>query len=190
MTALKALTPSHLISGRRLDILPDLNETELNVENEPSRKLITKRQRYLQRLLKHWWKRWNTDYLINLRDTHNLQSSCKEKRIYKINPGRLKEGDVVCILEDKVLRGQWKLGKIETLLTGKDMQVRGATVQIVTPTGKSLCIKRPVNRLCPFEVPDRFDQLHVVKTDQESNVVQRKRRAAALDAYFLRKLKC
>ena len=71
------------------------------------------------------------------------------------------------------------------------MQVCGATVQIVTPTGKLLCIHRPVNKLCPLEVPDRLDQLHVVKTDQESNVVvQRKRRAAALVADFLRKLKC
>ena len=70
------------------------------------------------------------------------------------------------------------------------MQVRGATVRIVTPTSKSLCINRPVNKLCPLEVPDRLDKLHVVKTDQESNVVQRKRRAAALDADFLRRLKC
>ena len=70
------------------------------------------------------------------------------------------------------------------------MQVRGATVRIVTPTGRSLCINRPVNKLCPLEVPDRLDKLHVVKTDQESNVVQRKRRAAALDADFLRRLKC
>ena len=49
----KALTPSHLITERRLDLLPDLNETELYVENEPSRTLITKRQRHLQSLLKH-----------------------------------------------------------------------------------------------------------------------------------------
>ena len=135
--------------------------------------------------MKHWWKRWNTDYLINLHDTHNLQSSSKGTEFI-----RLKEGDVVCILENKVPRGQWKLGKIESLLTGKDMQVRGATIRIVTATGKSLCINRPVNKLCPLEVPDRLDQLHVVETDQESNVVQRKRRAAALDADFLRKLKC
>ena len=69
------------------------------------------RQRHLQKLLnlKHWWKRWYTDYLINLRDTHSLQSSRKGKEFI-----RLKEGDVVCILEDKVPRGQWKLGKIET----------------------------------------------------------------------------
>ena len=130
--------------------------------------------------MKHWWKRWNTEYLINLHDTHNLQSSRKGKEFI-----RLKEGDVVCILEDKVPRGQWELGKTETLLPGKDMQVRGATVRIVTLTGKSLSINRPVNKLCPLEVPDRLDQLHVVKTDQESNVVQRKRRAAALDADFL-----
>ena len=114
-----------------------------------------------------------------------MQSSHKGKGFT-----RLREGDVVCILDDKVPCGQWKLGKIESLLTGKDMQVRGATVRIVTLTGKSLCINRPLNKLCPLEVPDRFDKLHVVKTDQESNIVQRKRHAAALDADFLRRLKC
>ena len=38
----KALTPSRLITGRTLDLLPDidLNETELNVEHQPSRTLI------------------------------------------------------------------------------------------------------------------------------------------------------
>ena len=66
----KVLTPSHLITGRRLDLLPDLNETGLNVEDQPSRTLITKRQKHLQKLLKHWWKRWNTEYVINLHDTH------------------------------------------------------------------------------------------------------------------------
>ena len=91
-----------MITGRRLDLLPDLNETELNVEDQPSRTLITKRQKHLQKSLKHWWKRWNTEYLINLHDTHNLQSSRKGKEFI-----RLKEGDVICILEDKVPRGQW-----------------------------------------------------------------------------------
>ena len=48
-----------------------------------------------------------------------------------------------------------------------------------------LCINRPVNKLCPLEVPDRLDKLYVVKTDQESNVVQRKRHVAALDVEFV-----
>ena len=68
------------------------------------------------------------------------------------------------------------------------MQVCGATVRIVMLTGKLLCINRPVNKLCPLEVPDRLDQLHVVKTDEESNVVQRERCAAVLDAEFLSKV--
>ena len=110
---------------------------------------------------------------------YNLQSSRKGKEFT-----RLREGYVVCILEDKVPQGQWKLEKIDTLLTERDIQVRGATVRIVTLTGKLLCINRPVNKLCPLEVPDRLDQ-HTVKTDQESNVVQRKRRAAPLDTDFL-----
>ena len=70
------------------------------------------------------------------------------------------------------------------------MQFRGATVRIVTPTSKSLCINRSVNKLCPLEVLNRFDQLHFVETDQESNVVQSNRHAAARDADFLQKLKC
>ena len=38
--------------------------------------------------------------LINLRDTHNLQSSRKAKEFT-----RLRERDVVCILDDKVPKG-------------------------------------------------------------------------------------
>ena len=47
----KVLTLSYLITGRRLDLLADLNETELNVEDDPSRTLITKRQRHSTKVI-------------------------------------------------------------------------------------------------------------------------------------------
>ena len=143
----KALTPNHLICGRRLEQLPDLNinhctEEDLSPDN------LNRRQQYLANLLRHWWNRWKHEYLVDLRETHNLSSSHRGKPC-------IKEGDIVTIHQDKMPRGFWRLGKVETIIQGKDKNVRGATVKTVSPNGKLTVINRPLSKLYPVEVRDR-----------------------------------
>ena len=110
----KALTPSHLICGRRLEQLPDLKVPDGNEELNPN--VLDKRQKYLSSLLRHWWDRWKHEYLVNLRESHNLSST-------KCGEPQIKQGDVVTVHQDKVPRGFWRLGKIEHLIESKDGKV-------------------------------------------------------------------
>ena len=57
----------------------------------------------------------------------------------------IKQGDVVCIHEDKVPRQRWKHGRDNGNL------VRAAVVQMVSEQGRTE-IKRPVQKLYPVEV--------------------------------------
>ena len=50
------LTPSHLISGRRLLSLPDTTRSE--GDNSSTHETVTRRARYLQRLMGHLWNQW------------------------------------------------------------------------------------------------------------------------------------
>ena len=93
----KALTPNHLICGRQLEQLPDLNikhctEEDLNPDN------LNKRQQYLAKLLRHWWNHWKHEYLVDLSETHNLSFSHRREPC-------IKEGDIVTIHQDKMPRG-------------------------------------------------------------------------------------
>jgi len=49
------LTPSHLISGRRLLSLPDTARS--GADNSSTRETVTREARYLQRLMDHLWNR-------------------------------------------------------------------------------------------------------------------------------------
>ena len=44
----------------------------------------------------------------------------------------------------------WRLGKVETIIQGKDKNVRGATIKVVSPNGKLTVINRPLSRLYLF----------------------------------------
>ena len=65
------ITPSHLMTGRRLMSLPDgpyNHDNEIDVSTsptDPTRRLI-----HLNNVLDHFWKRWNGEYLLELRDSH------------------------------------------------------------------------------------------------------------------------
>ena len=183
----KALTPNHLICGRRLEQLPDLNinhctEEDLSPDN------LNRRQQYLAKLLRHWWNRWKREYLVDLRETHNLSSShCGEPCI--------KEGDIVTIHQDKMPRGFWRLGKVETIIQSKDKNVQGATIKVVSPNGKLTVINRPLSKLYPVEVRDRCPKvvtdinLEKVVESVGSQEHGRPKRAAALDADALRRMR-
>jgi hypothetical protein len=61
----------------------------------------------------------------------------------------MKEGDVVLLMDPKVRRGEWPLGRITEVHPGKDGLIRVAKVKV----GESI-YERPVHRLCPLESDD------------------------------------
>ena len=65
----------------------------------------------------------------------------------------LNVGDIVLIKgEENVPRTQWRIGKINKLVIGKDAQVRGAELVVISKTaGKTVC-QRPIQKLIPFEI--------------------------------------
>ena len=183
----KALTPSHLICGRRLESLPD-REIKGVTEENLNRNLLLRRQEFIAKLLSHWWNRWKHEYLVNLRESHNLAT----KGIGQTN---VTVGDVVTVHEDKTPRGFWRLGKIEELIVSKDKRVRGATVKVSSPTGRMTLINRPLSKLFPVEVKDRniptLPETSVGQGAETINEIQssRPKRIAALDANVLRRLR-
>ena len=102
-----ALTPAHLIYERRLDLLPDIDLEIVASESDLTHSLLTKLQMYITRLLKSWWLRWNRKYLVDLRETHKLNT--KASGTVEIN-----EGDIVTVAEDNCLRGAWQLENVDT----------------------------------------------------------------------------
>ena len=158
------------------------------MEGDLSPDNLNRRQPYLAKLLHHWWNRWKHEYLVDLRETHNLSSSHREEPC-------IKEGDIVTIHQDKMPRGFWRLGKVETIIQGKDKNVRGATVKVVSPDEKMTVINRLLSKLYPVEVTDRCPKvvtdinLEKVVESVGSKEHGRPKRAAALDADALRRMR-
>ncbi|GFR16233.1 DUF5641 domain-containing protein [Trichonephila clavata] len=128
------LTPSHFTVGSRLTTLPSpkLNANSINVE-------LTKKWKYRQLLLDHFWKRFFKEYLLELRSVMFTKQSK--------NIPNLKMDDVVLIREDNVKHYNWKFGRIKKLFPGRDRKVRSCEIQL----SKGV-IKRPVERLYNLEV--------------------------------------
>ena len=171
----EVLTPSHLIHGRRIQSLPEVLESE--EEFGESSATYTRRHKYLTKKLQHFWKRWQREYLTALRESHESKTAGKGR-----SP---KEGDVMVVHEDGVKRGLWKMGVVEGLICGRDKEVRGAHVRVITK-GRDVHITRPVQKLYPIEVhagPDagkRQDRNQVQPADLQGSSWPR--RVAALDA--------
>ena len=172
---------------KKVRTLPDLNinhctEEDLSPDN------LNRRQQYLAKLLRHWWNRWKHEYLVDLRETHNLSSSHRGEPC-------IKEGDIVTIHQDKMSRGFWRLGKVETIIQSKDKNVRGATIKVVSPNGKLTVINRPLSKLYPVEVRDRCPKvvtdinLEKVVESVGSQEHGHPKRVAALDADALRRMR-
>ena len=135
----EALTPSHLLNGHRITLLPceNVNEEDINDSDYGNLTTITKRARRMVLLLQHFRNRWKNEYLTSLREFH--RTTGKNKQTINI-------GDVVLVHDDKP-RIKWKLAVIENLTEGKDGYVRSADIR--TTNGKT---NRPIAKLYPLEV--------------------------------------
>ena len=89
-------------------------------------------------IINHFWDRWRTEYLVNLRE---CQIKYDNRQVISV-------GDVVLIEEDKLPRFCWRMGLVGSLIYGKDEAARGTVVR-VSKTCRE--ISRAVNKLYPVE---------------------------------------
>lgn len=127
-TSLEPLTPGHFIVGTSLLAFPEeeKDQTELSLHN---------RWKLIQQLRQHFWKRWSTEYILQLQQR---QKWCSKKPNLEI-------GQVVILKDDNLPPQRWKLGRIIQTHLGTDGHARVVTVQTQTDT-----IKRPIHKLCPL----------------------------------------
>ena len=91
-------------------------------------------------------------------------------------------GDVVVIKDDKLVpRTKWKHGRVESLLIGRDGIVRGAVLRTYQENGKTILIKRALQRLIPLEITNN-------QLDDEQLPPERTRREAAVTGEIIRQL--
>ena len=85
------LTPSHLMTGRRMLLIPD----EIAVDEEETSKvsLLTRRQRYLLLLLSHFRNHWKREYVVELREHHRTKKGTFTGRSTQL-------GDIVTVMEE------------------------------------------------------------------------------------------
>ena len=107
-----ALSPSHLMYGRRITSLPNHSHFEIISTFQ----ILTRQMKNHNRLLEQFTKRWREDYLVNLREVH----SQKKKGRSACN---IAVGDVVVLKDDFTKRMFWKLAVVEEPLMGRDRQV-------------------------------------------------------------------
>ena len=144
------LTPSHLLTGRRILSLPDYQENPEDVEFEVSLTTddVNKRVRYLNVTLEHFWRRWQSEYLAELRSAH------KSIKKSEGNSCIITPGDIVLVHDEKRPRSVWKIGRVKKLVSSKegDGKSRGAVVQVTSKGGRLMTLRRPLQLLYPLEI--------------------------------------
>ena len=108
----EALTPYYLVFGRNIkNQVKVSNDAEVELNSEQ----CSERVKTLQLTLNQFWNRFRTEYLGQLREKHSYVKGKFN------NDCNIEVGDVVLIREDKfVPRGQWRKGRVENVIQGKD----------------------------------------------------------------------
>ena len=128
----ETITPNHLLYGRKLPFVNAKESTEILDENNYVG--------HLQQVIDHFWKRWQFEYLLLLR-----QYKEKVNKTVKFIPS---VGDINIVYEEHQPRQNWMLGKICEIIYSKGKNIRGAKVLL----GKTKnIIERPINKLFPLE---------------------------------------
>ncbi|XP_049798831.1 uncharacterized protein LOC126233618 [Schistocerca nitens] len=128
-----ALTPAHLLNGGKLVTIP--------CGPEPAtRKDLAKEFRLRQKVNDDIWRRWKTEYLLLLRQYHEVKGypSQRKPRI----------GEVVLLQEDSKPRHLWKRAVVEEVWHGRDCKIR--CIILRQPDGMKIC--RPVQLVIPLEM--------------------------------------
>ena len=122
---LEPLTPGHFLIGKPLESLPDPADSYRSLS-------LLRRWHLCQSLLRHFWARWSSEYLITL--NRFTKWKCPSRN--------LAVGDIVVLREDGLVPCKWQLARVVQIHAGNDGIVRVATVKTQTGT-----YKRPITKL-------------------------------------------
>ena len=136
------LTPGHLLRGAPLIAPPEAPEVP------PLESLsYIKRWDRLKALQHIFARRWKTEYVIEL-----------QRRVkWKTEQHNIKPNDFVIVVDDLLPPTEWRLGRINKVVSGKDGKVR--VVEIKTQNGN---IMRPIAKVCilpaSYATPEQIPQ--------------------------------
>ena len=177
------ITPNHIMFGRNLNTTP----TNLFFNDDLNPSECTRRVNHLKSIVSHFWKRFSSTYLNELRQRHIYE------RKTKMNETELKLNDVVLVKDDvPTPRTKWRIGKVEQLIVGKDGQTRGAKLKMANESGKTTTAHRPVQKLIPFEITEEPVPMENVSSGvarDQNHGEGRIRRRAAVEGQTLRRLR-
>ncbi len=120
---LEVLTPGHYLIGRPLEALPD---------SSPSPPVSMLRCWVLtQSVVRHFWKRWSSEYLTCLRKFSKWHSPTRN----------LQTNDIVVLRDENFLPAKWPMGRIIGVHPGTDGTVWVVTVKTATGIYKRPAVK-------------------------------------------------
>jgi hypothetical protein len=100
----------------------------------------TKAHQSTQKLAYDFWKRWVKEYLLELRNFHEVSQPNKRS-------GKVRIGDIV-LQEDRRPRHMWKKARLEELNVGRDGAIRTAVLRAAD--GRVLV--RPIQLVIPWRL--------------------------------------
>ena len=121
----QVLTPGHFLIGCPLKAIPDHDLTYHPIST-------LRRWHLCEALVRHFWKRWQSEYLISLRKSSKWRKPVKN----------LEVGDIVVLREDSTMPTQWPIARIIEAHQGQDGLVR-----VVKLRTKSGVYTRPVTKV-------------------------------------------
>ena len=144
------ITPSRLWCGKNITMFPPFYEARFD-GGDPE--ICNKRLKYLDKVLTHAWKRFSTQYISSLSESHlsrNLPQSGRQPKV----------GEVVLIKNEMLPRGRWKVARVSKLTPGRDGVVRRVELKLPQSDRKNSPdeLYRPPRLLVPLECEvDRAD---------------------------------
>ena len=146
----KPLTPSHLLTGRRILSLPDHLCRQSEDAVESGHTLLTRRARHVNKTIDSFWRRWTREYLLELREAHRYHRGHACASPVAVD-------DVVVVHSSDQPRGFWKLGRVKNVIVGRDGAIRGATVRVAGQGRQATTLNCPIQLLYPLEVSTQCD---------------------------------
>ena len=127
---------------------------------------LRKRASYLECSKQVLWKRWHAEYILALREQHNLKHKALELTV--------KTGDVVLIKGDKKNHGKWKMGIVKQIIPGCDRNVRAVKLK----SGKGE-MEQTIQHLYPLELAcDMEEPKKKIELDAKATEFHPKRKTA------------